>query len=118
MQKDILSDVIGKPLPVQMKIFLENCTTNINFSQDLLASIILKLLSTSDKNIRDLIKSEDLDTQKLGSQLLFGEYLYIFNVALSLRHYDYECLHYPHNILQFISRTYGTLFENPNSNNR
>lgn len=119
MQKDILSDVIGKPLPVQMMIFLENCTTNINFSQDLLSSIILKLLSTSDKNIRDLIKSEDLDVQKLGSQLLFGEYLYIFNVALSLRHYDYECLHYPHNILQFISQRYGgTLFENSSSNNR
>ena len=118
MQKDILSDVIGKPLPVQMGMFLENCTTNINFSQDLLASIILKLLSTSNKNIRDLIESEDQDIQKLGTQLLFGEYLYIFNVALSLRHYDYECLHYPHNISQFISRSYGTLFENPNSNNR
>jgi hypothetical protein len=75
------------------------------------------LLSTSDKNIRNLIESEDLDAQKLGSQLLFGEYLYIFNVALSLRHYDYECLHYPHNISHFISQSYGTLFENPNSNN-
>ena len=112
-------DFVNKSLHEQMMLFLNNCTTNIDFSQNLLCRIIIELMSKCDNETFDLISSEDLDTQKLGSQLLFGEYLYIFNVALSLRHYDYECLHYPHNILQFISRRYeGTLFENPNSNNR
>ena len=57
-------------------------------------------MNKCDNKTFDLICSEDSDIQKLGSQLLFGEYLYVFNIALSLRHYDYKCLHYPHLISQ------------------
>lgn len=93
-------DFVNKSLHEQMMLFLNNCTTNISFSQSLLGTIIIELMHKCDTKTFDLICSEDLDTQKLGSQLLFGEYLYIFNIALSLRHYDYECLHYPHFISQ------------------
>lgn len=102
-------DFVSKSLHEQMELFLNNCTTNINFSQSLLGTIIIELMNKCDNETFDLISSEDLDTQKLGSQLLFGEYLYVFNIALSLRHYDYECLHYPHLISQF--RYAENLFE-------
>ena len=91
---------VNKSLDEQMMLFLNNCTTNISFSQNLLCTIIIELVTKCNNEIFDLIQSEDLDTQKLGSQLLFGEYLYVLNIALSLRHYDYECLHYPHLISQ------------------
>lgn len=93
-------DFVNKSLDEQMMLFLNNCTINIDFSQDLLCTIIIELMKKCNDEIFDLIRSEDSDTQKLGSQLLFGEYLYVFNIALSLRHYDYECLHYPHFISQ------------------
>lgn len=94
-------DFVNKSLHEQMMLFLNNCTINIDFSQNLLGTIIIELMSKCNNETFDLISSEDLDTQKLGSQLLFGEYLDIFNIALNLRHYDYECLHYPHLISQF-----------------
>lgn len=102
-------DFVNKSLHEQMMLFLNNCTTNIGFSQNLLGTIIIELMSKCDNETFDLISSEDLDTQKLGSQLLFGEHLDIFNIALNLRHYDYECLHYPHLISQF--RYAENLFE-------
>ena len=102
-------DFVNKSLHEQMMLFLNNCTTNIDFSQNLLGTIIIELMSKCDNETFDLISSEDLDTQKLGSQLLFGEYLDIFNIALSLRHYDYECLHYPHLVSHF--RYAENLFE-------
>lgn len=102
-------DFVNKSLDEQMMLFLENCTTNIDFSQNLLCTIIIELMSKCDNETFDLINSEDLDTQKLGSQLLFKEYLGVFNMALSLRHYNYECLHYPHFISQF--RYAENLFE-------
>ena len=94
-------DFVNKSLDEQMMLFLENCTTNFNFSQNLLRTIITELMNKCDTKTFDLINSEDSDTQKLGIQLLFGEYLYVFNMALSLRHYNYECLYYPHFISQF-----------------
>ena len=102
-------DFVDKSLDEQMMLFLNNCITNINFSQNLLGTIIIELMSKCDNETFDLICSEDPDAQKLGSQLLFGEYLYVFNRALSLRHYDYECLHYPHFISQL--RYAENLFE-------
>ncbi len=94
-------DFVNKSLHEQMMLFLNNCTTNIDFSRNLLGTIIIELMNKCDNETFDLISSEDLDTQKLGNQLLFGEYLDIFNIALNLQHYDYECLHYPHLISQF-----------------
>ena len=94
-------DFVYNSLHEQMMLFLNNCTTNIDFSQNLLGTIIIELMSKCDNETFDLISSEDPDIQKLGSQLLFGEYLHIFNIALNLRHYDYECLHYPHLLSQF-----------------
>ena len=94
-------DFVNESLHEQMMLFLNNCTTNIIFSQHTLCTIIIELISKCDNETFDLIRSEDPDTQKLGIQLLFGEYLDIFNIALSLRHYDYECLHYPHLVSQF-----------------
>ena len=102
-------DFVNKSLHEQMMLFLNNCTTNIKFSWNLLGTIIIELMNKCDNETFDLICSEDSDTQKLGSQLLFGEYLDIFNIALSLRHYDYICLHYPHLISQF--RYAENLFE-------
>lgn len=102
-------DFVNKSLHEQMMLFLNNCTTNISFSQNILGTIIIELMSKCDTKTFDLISSEDPDTQKLGIQLLFGEYLDIFNIALSLRHYDYECLHYPHVVSQF--RYAENLFE-------
>ena len=81
-------DFVNKSLDEQMILFLNNCTINIEFSQNLLRTIIIELMAKCNNEIFVLIQSEDLDTQKLGSQLLFGEYLYVFNIALSLRHYD------------------------------
>lgn len=94
-------DFVNKSLDEQMTLFLENCTINFDFSREVLSTIIVELINKCDTETLDLIRSEDSDIQKLGSQLLFGEYLYVFNMALSLRHYDYECLHYPHFISQF-----------------
>ena len=102
-------DFVNKSLDEQMILFLDNCITNIDFSQTILGTIIIELMSKCDNETFDLISSEDSDIQKLGTQLLFGEHLYVFNVALSLRHYDYECLHYPHFISQF--RYAENLFE-------
>lgn len=102
-------DFVNKSLDEQMMLFLDNCTININFSQNLLGTIIIELMSKCDTETFNLICSEDPDTQKLGSQLLFGKYLDIFNIALSLRHYDYECLHYPHFVSQL--RYAENLFE-------
>lgn len=94
-------DFVNKSLDEQMMLFLENCTINFDFSREVLSTIIIELINKCDNETLDLIVSDDLDAQKLGSQLLFGEYLHIFNIALNLRHYDYECLHYPHLISQF-----------------
>lgn len=106
-------NIISKSLDELMGLFLDNCTTNINFSKNLLDIIIVELMSKCDVETFNLISSEDPDIQNLGVQLLFGKYLYIFNIALSLRHYDYECLHYPHFISQF-NRVDG-LFESRNN---
>ena len=92
---------VDRSLHELMIIFLENCTIDINFSQAVLYSIILKLMGKCDIETFNLIASEDTDIQKLGAQLLFGEYLYVFNTALNLHHYDYECLHYPHIVTKF-----------------
>ena len=102
-------DFVNKSLHEQMMLFLNNCTTNIIFSQSILGTIIIELMNKCDTKTFDLISSEDPDIQKLGIQLLFGEYLHVFNIALSLRHYNYECLHYPHFISQF--RDAENLFE-------
>ena len=104
-----MKDFINKPLDDMMNTFLENCTINFEFSKVLLSHIVTCLIDRCSEDIRNLIISEDQDIQKLGSQLLFGEYLYIFNTALRLRHYDYECLHYPHLVLKFIYRNNYTL---------
>ena len=102
-------DFVNKSIHEQMMLFLDNCTTNIDFSQNILGTIIIELMNKCDNETFNLISSEDPDIQKLGIQLLFGEYLYIFNIALSLRHYDYECLHYPHFVSQL--RYAENLFE-------
>lgn len=106
-----MKDFIDKPLDEMMNTFLENCTINIEFSKILLSHIVMYLIARCSEDVRDLIISEDQDIQKLGSQLLFEEYLNIFNTALRLRHYDYECLHYPHLVLKFIYRDNYTLSE-------
>ena len=79
-----------------------------------MGTIIIELMSKCDDETFDLISSEDPDIQKLGIQLLFEGYLDIFNIALSLRHYDYECLHYPHFISQL--RYTENLFKQNNLN--
>ena len=102
-------DFANKSIHEQMMLFLENCTININFSQAVLYSIILKLMGKCDIETFNLIASEDTDIQKLGVQLLFGEYLYVFNIALHLHHYNYECLHYPHFVTTFLHRNHDLL---------
>lgn len=101
-------DFVNKSLDEQMMLFLENCTTNFDFSREVLSTIIVELINKCDNETLDLIVSDDLDAQKVGCQLLFGEHLYIFNTALSLHHYDYECFYYPRFVVNFMRRNYYT----------
>lgn len=44
--------------------------------------LMIRLVQHVDKKVLDLIQSSDLDTRKLGVQLLFQEYIYVYNTLI------------------------------------
>jgi hypothetical protein len=43
---------------------------------------MIRLVQHVDEKVLDLIQSSDPDTRKLGVQLLFQEYIYVYNILI------------------------------------
>lgn len=65
-----------------VKIILDEHATCPPKISNCIKVLMIRLMRRSDENILDLIQSSDLSVRKLGVQLLFQEYIYVYNTLL------------------------------------
>ena len=70
-------------------------------TRELLHVLVTKLMCITTPEILQLVKSEDFETFKLGVQLLFGNYIDVYNLINNSEMYD-SCLHhYPRYLVNY-----------------
>lgn len=65
-----------------VKIILDEHATCPPKISNCIKVLMIRLMRRSDEKILDLIQSSDLSIRKLGVQLLFQEYIYVYNTLL------------------------------------
>lgn len=65
-----------------VKIILDEHATCPPKISNCIKVLMIRLIRRSDEKILDLIQSSDLSIRKLGVQLLFQEYIYVYNTLL------------------------------------
>jgi hypothetical protein len=65
-----------------VKIILDEHDTCPPKISNYIKVLMIRLVQHTDEKVLDLIQSSDLDTRKLGVQLLFQEYIYVYNTLI------------------------------------
>lgn len=65
-----------------VKIILDEHATCPPKISNCIKILMIRLVRRADKKILDLIQSSDPNIRKLGVQLLFQEYIYVYNILL------------------------------------
>ena len=97
-----------------VKIILDEHATCPPKVSNCIKVLMIRLIRRTDENFLDLLQSSDPSTRKLGVQLLFQEYIYVYNTLLeSSCNYHWELDVFPEYLELYIDEKSYDYIEPP-----